>query len=446
MRSWIVDEVLRAALVVFALTNVLLLAGCESATPSDRLHAGRAAHSRTERATPSRLGRSIAIVSSERESDDPLLVLSDAPSLHANGRRNGCIGLYTLEGTRLDAAAEPRAGEHSLGAHLAVVGDLDGDDVQDFVTVVARLGQDSPWQLQLRSGSTLAVLREREAPEGGLIASLHAMPDVDGDGTDDVLLAQVSTAASCFRITAVSSGSLDALSMVEERSPGFEFGTIVRPIRLDESDASSAAVVASTFDSRNGADLVRSCATYVLTPPTLSAMARAPSDADHDRRLDSRLLVCDVPCGRHALWIDSGSSGPNGMRQCAALGLPGLAVVGRWQDDSSRFSSTRTALGRAGVSIGDLDLDGACDFALSVDVGGFLPGGRCGVALFRSATNAIEVVLESTADRLVSLAARRRGSGGKAMLFAALWTGDAFPEPPELWRIDLEPLEVRRIW
>lgn len=241
---------------------------------------------------------------------------------------------------------------------VSVGADVDGDGIDDLVEVLSHRSGDS---IVLLSGADGTTLREHQPDRGVRYdGPLLRLPDLDGDGIDDLALSRVADG----RVEIRAGGTFAPLLLLSDARPGIEFGAALA-VAIDETGRATALAVGaplandgsrigsgevSVFDLPGGALrwAVRGAAAIEQLGRSLSSIGDIDGDGEPDWAAGApRSSALATQAGR--VSIRSGRDGA----QLANL----------------RSDVTRSDFGRAIATVPDLGGDGIDDLMIGA------PGG-----------------------------------------------------------------------
>src|SRR5688572_13732497 len=172
-----------------------------------------------------------ALLGSDADRDGFPDLIASAPNGRIAGTYRGVVSALSPRPGRViwRREGEPEA---SFGWHLALLGDIDGDGVEDIIA--GATATDAPGKAHILSGRDGSILRTLVSPGANDLFGWHVAPagDLDGDGKAEVLVGAPS--AKAMGATSAT-GAVYALSIDDGRIvrawhgsiPDGEFGQVV---------------------------------------------------------------------------------------------------------------------------------------------------------------------------------------------------------------------------
>ncbi|MEM6572392.1 MAG: VCBS repeat-containing protein [Planctomycetota bacterium] len=253
----------------------------------------------------------------------------------------------------------------NLFGSLVAVPDADGDGRRDLLVAVSR-GAPSPGEVRLYSTGTGAELRRwaGQSPEENYGLTIALVDDLDGDGAEDYAFTAsgriVQGAPRAGAVELVSSSTGSVLRTLDGPPVDYaEFGVAITPFRDIDGDGVRELAIA---DSPSFFAADKTSAVSLVSPVTGAVLDRILGGEELGTRYAVTVFGDYDSDGVEDLLIGAPFSSTNALRAGAVrvvLGATGL--------DIRRFDggAANTILGRTAVVTGDLDGDGVQDFAAS---------------------------------------------------------------------------------
>ncbi|MHC5210521.1 MAG: hypothetical protein ACYTG2_07380 [Planctomycetota bacterium] len=362
-------------------------------------------------------------------------LLVGAPTADDGGPDSGRADLLSgADGSVLATVPGLTAGD-GFGTALAGLGDIDGDDVPDFA--VAAPGSDlagfDAGAVFVHSGSDLSLIRTHlgEAINDHFGHALDAVPDADGDGVTDLLVGAplndevANKAGKAYLLSGLTGAVLHTYLGVALRD---EFGSTVAGMPDADGDGRGDVMIAAP--TADGVDVDRGMVrVFSGAGGALLWQAYGPEAQSRLGGTAAGLaeLLLGMPDDLNNTWVE--------VRRGADGTI--LWSFAEWPELSTGDSLGRPDIGRAVASAGDVDGDGREDFMFSLRQGPinvvgtfvvFVVSGRSGELIHarRGETPPIEQTV-GFGQSLVSLG-DTDGDGLPALVIGSSFVGDDTPE------------------
>ncbi len=251
-----------------------------------------------------------------------------------------------------------------LGSTLLAWTDLDGDGKNEFAAGAP--GTSSPGYIRLYSGTGLVLSSFWGAtPGGGTGTALARIPDLDGDGLDELAVgspwADFGGIVGCGRLQVLAGSGLNLLHDLGGATAGATFGVAVAAQDDIDGDGLADILIGASGDDSGGPD---AGALFVVSGGTgqilrshiggqpfalLGNAVAALGDADGDGTSDYAV----------GSWFEDGTAIDSGALRVFSGAAGNLVLL---QADAG----TGAQLGRCLSGLGDIDGDGFADLAVGL--------------------------------------------------------------------------------
>jgi serine/threonine protein kinase len=243
------------------------------------------------------------------------------------------------------------ADKPSFGAVLAVIDDIDGDEVRDFAVGIPPLRIGEPGRVRICSGRDGRALRELDPPRqdtwfGGALAHLG---DLNGDGYGELLVSGQYGRAPGLAVVFDPRTGARLLTLNDERTHT-AFGYAVAALKDVDGDGFADFAIGSPGDGAG-------------TVAVLSGRSGEPIYEVHGERRGEEFgsRLCAMPDwrgdGQPALAVGSLRGGPHGGGSIRVFDARSGAPL-------QTFASTGGLFGYSFSDLGDLDGDGLRDLGI----------------------------------------------------------------------------------